>query len=84
MKQVNDSDSIQVKIKDCKERTVIIGTQNRDESSYHANLQEASKGVVSKIPSIKRQYGYVLGIKEAKENTFYRKREYILKKEEKH
>ena len=77
MKQVNDSDSIQVKIKDCKERTVIIGTQNRDESSYHANLQEALKDVVSKIPSIKRQYGYVLEIKEAKGNTFYRKREYI-------
>ena len=75
MKQTNDSNKIV--IKELEERTVINGNQERDESSYHANLQEACKDVVSNSPSIKRQYGYVLDIKGAKNNLFYRKREYI-------
>lgn len=75
MKHINDSNKIV--IKELAQRTVIIGNQERDESSYHANLQEACKDVVSNAPSIKRQYGYVLNIKEAKNNQFYRKREYI-------
>ena len=75
IKQTNDSNKIV--IKELEERTVIIGNQERDESSYHANLQEACKDVVSNSPSIKRQYGYVLDIKGAKNNLFYRKREYI-------
>ena len=75
MKQMNSSDKIL--LKDFEERTVIIGNQKRDEASYHANLQEACKDVISNTPSIKRQYGYVLDINEAKNNQFYRKREYV-------
>lgn len=75
MKQMNKSSKIAVK--ELKERTVIIGNENRGEASYHANLQEACKDIVRNTPSIKRQYGYVLGIAEAMNHTFYRKREYI-------
>lgn len=75
MKQIKYFDKIVVK--QLKERTVIIGNENRDETSYHANLQEASKDVISNTSSIKRQYGYVLDINEARKNQFHRKREYL-------
>ncbi|MDO5294214.1 MAG: MerR family transcriptional regulator [bacterium] len=67
----------EVRIKYLKEEKVIAGVLKREDSSYHANLQEAARNELMNSNSIRRRYGYILDLAKAEEGIFYKKREYL-------
>ena len=57
--------------------TVIIGSQTRDDPSYHANLQEVLKEEMQGRHFIRRTYGYFLDVDRVGQNTLLKRREYV-------
>ena len=59
------------------EEIVIAGSGKRDQKSYHADLQEAVKEEVYRMPSIRKKYGYVLDLSRIRDKQFIKQREYL-------
>lgn len=57
--------------------TVIAGVMKRDESSYHANLQEAVSPWLRSSGSIRRRYGYMIDPSAMSLGQFRKFREYV-------
>lgn len=57
--------------------TVIVGSQAREDSSYHANLQEVLKEEMQDRHFIRRTYGYFLDIDCVAQNKLLKRREYV-------
>lgn len=60
-----------------EEETVIAGSVERDEESYHANMQEAAKDVLGQAGTIRRKYGYVLDPGQIGNGRVVKRREYL-------
>lgn len=56
---------------------MIAGVLKREQSSYHANLQEAAKEELRRATSIRRKYGYILDMEQMRDRRFIRQREYL-------
>ena len=57
--------------------TVIVGSKAREDSSYHANLQEVLKEEMRDKHFIRRTYGYFLDVDCVGQNTLLKRREYV-------
>lgn len=66
-----------VRLEALKKETVIAGVLKRKQSSYHANLQEAVKDVLQHTSSIKRRYGYIMGLEQFYRGELCKCREYM-------
>ena len=56
---------------------VIVGSQTREDSSYHANLQEVLKEEMQNKHFIRRTYGYFLDVDRVAQNKLLKRREYV-------
>lgn len=56
---------------------VIVGSQTREDSSYHANLQEVLKEEMRDKRFIRRTYGYFLDVNCVAQNKLLKRREYV-------
>lgn len=56
---------------------VIVGSQTREDSSYHANLQEVLKEEMRDRHFIRRTYGYFLDVDQVAQNKLLKRREYV-------
>lgn len=57
--------------------TVIVGSQTREDSSYHANLQEVLKEEMQGRHFFRRTYGYFLDVDCVYQNTLLKRRGYV-------
>lgn len=56
---------------------VIAGSQNREDASYHANLQEVLQEEMRGKHFIRRSYGYFLDVDCVAQNKLLKRREYV-------
>lgn len=56
---------------------VIVGSLTREDSSYHANLQEVLRAEMKKKHFVRRKYGYMLDRDCVLQNRLMKRREYI-------
>ena len=56
---------------------VIVGNQTREDSSYHANMQEVLKEEMQDKHFIRRTYGYFLDVDRVAQNKLLKRREYV-------
>lgn len=56
---------------------VIVGSQTREDSSYHANMQEVLKEEMRDKYFIRRTYGYFLDVDCVAQNKLLKRREYV-------
>lgn len=73
-KQSSESD---IQVKNLEPEPVIIGNLIRDESSYHANLQDVLKQEFQTTNFVRRKYGYFLDTDSFNDNKLKKYREYI-------
>ena len=57
--------------------TVIVGNQEREDSSYHANLQDVLKQEFQTTNFVRRKYGYFLDTERFFHNELRKYREYV-------
>lgn len=57
--------------------TIIVGNHNREDSSYHANLQDVLKQEFQSANLVRRKYGYFLDVASFMDNELKKYREYI-------
>ena len=68
---------LEVHIQNLQPETVIIGNQKRNDSSYHANLQDVLQQEFQKTNFVRRKYGYFLQTEDFLNNKLKKYREYI-------
>ena len=66
-----------VRLEHRETESVIVGSQAREDSSYHANLQEVLKEEMWDKYFIRRTYGYFLDIDCVAQNKLLKRREYV-------
>lgn len=66
-----------VRLEHRETETVIVGSQTREESSYHANMQEVLKEEMKDRHFIRRTYGYFLDVNRVSRNELLKRREYV-------
>ena len=66
-----------VRLEHRETETVIVGSKAREDSSYHANLQEVLKEEMRDRHFIRRTYGYFLDIDRVAQNELLKRREYV-------
>lgn len=76
------NDVSEVQLMHLEAETVIAGALKRDTSSYYANLLEASKEALINSDTIRRKYGYVIDVDQARQGKFVKWRGYLKMPEE--
>lgn len=66
-----------VRLEHREPETVLVGNRTREDSSYHANLQEVLKEEMRGRHFIRRTYGYFLDVDRAAKNELLKRREYV-------
>ena len=74
--KIQDPDT-QIQIRHFEEETIIVGNLKREDSSYHANLQDVLRQELTHTDSIRRKYGYMLDIDSLFHNQLLKRREYL-------
>ena len=75
IKQKAPDTSVRLEHRDAE--TVIVGSKAREDSSYHANLQEVLKEEMGDKHFLRRTYGYFLDIDRIAQNELLKRREYV-------
>lgn len=67
----------EIRLCSLEEEIVIGGFSQRGQLSYHANLQEAAREALKNTGTIRRRYGYVIDVDQARAGRFTKCREYL-------
>lgn len=66
-----------IALKHLEPETVIIGSLTREDTSYHANLQEVLRQEFAHTHMVRRKYGYLLDADALMQNELLKYREYV-------
>ncbi len=72
-----DYDEGKVTVRSMPERQVLLGKNDAETHLYHLELQELCRATLKRTDSFCRHYGFVLDVKQIRQNYFIKQAEYL-------